>query len=366
MPSDSGSPPPSTPRPDSPVFGPEHIARILRLSVGAVCMGLLIWLLGDVLMVVFASVLCAVVLYGLARILRRHLGVSHAWALSIVVLALLSSAALLVWNSGPAIVSEAIRLQEALRQQEMALRGTLQGTPTGQMILNYLPASLGGHHTGGDSGLASLGSRIAGSMTGILGSAFGAIGTLVVVLIAGLYFAMSPATYANGLLRLVPEERRPVIRQLLLRAGQTLWAWVAGQSLDMLVVGTLSGIGLWFIGVPLALALGVLAGMCNFIPYIGAIMGAVPALLLALSLGTRETIMVAVLYSVIQFFEGNVLAPVIQRHAVQMPPALTVLSQTLFGAILGFPGLIFASPLTAVLLAILDSLTKPLAETDRI
>lgn len=86
------------------------------------------------------------------------------------------------------------------------------------------------------------------------------------VLIAGLYFAMSPATYANGLLRLVPEERRPVIRQLLLRAGQTLWAWVAGQSLDMLVVGTLSGIGLWFIGVPLALALGVLAGMCNFIP----------------------------------------------------------------------------------------------------
>jgi predicted PurR-regulated permease PerM len=108
-------------------------------------MGLLIWLLGDVLMVVFASVLCAVVLYGLARILRRHLGVSHAWALSIVVLALLASAALLVWNSGPAIVSEAIRLQDALRQQEMALRGTLQGTPTGQMILNYLPASLWGH-----------------------------------------------------------------------------------------------------------------------------------------------------------------------------------------------------------------------------
>ncbi|MFT8467802.1 AI-2E family transporter [Acetobacter syzygii] len=366
MPSDSSPPPPPTPRADSPAFGPEHIARILRLSLGAVCVSLIIWLLGDVLMVLFASVLCAVVLYGLSNILRRHLGLSHAWALSIVVLGLLSSAALLVWNSGPAIVSEAIRLQEALRQQEAALRDTLQGSPTGQMILNYLPASLGGHHTGGDSGLASLGSRIAGSMTGILGSAFGAIGTLVVVLIAGLYFAMSPATYANGLLRLVPEERRPIIRQLLLRAGQTLWAWVAGQSLDMLVVGTLSGIGLWFIGVPLALALGVLAGMCNFIPYIGAIMGAIPALLLALSLGTRETIMVAVLYSVIQFFEGNVLAPVIQRHAVQMPPALTVLSQTLFGAILGFPGLIFASPLTAVLLAMLDSLTKPLAETDRI
>ncbi len=130
MSSDSGFSPPHTPRPDTPTFGPEHIARILRLCAGAVCMGLLIWLLGDVLMVVFASVLCAVVLYGLSNILRRHLGLSHGWALSIVVLALLSSAGLLVWNSGPSIVSEAIRLQEALRQQEMALRDTLQGTPT--------------------------------------------------------------------------------------------------------------------------------------------------------------------------------------------------------------------------------------------
>ncbi|MFT8675205.1 MAG: AI-2E family transporter [Acetobacter sp.] len=352
--------------PDGGTTTQAHFLRIARLTLGALAIGMLIWLMGDVLMVIFASVLCAVVLYGLARILVRHLRLSHGWALSIVVLTLISMAALLVWNSGPAIANEAVRLQEALRQQETALRGNLQNSAMGQVILKYLPASLGGQQTGGDNSLASLGSRIAGSMTGILGSAFGAIGTIVVVLIAGLYFAMDPASYANGLLRLVPQDSRPKVRSLLLRAGRTLWAWVAGQALDMLVVGTLSGIGLWFIGVPLALALGVLAGLCNFVPYIGAIMGAVPALLLALSLGTRETIMVAALYGVIQFLEGNVLAPFIQRHAVQMPPALTVLSQTLFGAILGFPGLILASPLTAVLLAILDGLTQPLSKKDRL
>ncbi|MBO1326619.1 AI-2E family transporter [Acetobacter sp. TBRC 12305] len=368
----ASSPSPSTPpgkssaSPDSETAIQAHFLRILRLTLGALAIGMLVWLLGDVLMVIFASVLCAVVLHGLARILVRHLGLPHGWALSIVVVTILGIAALLAWNSGPAIANEAVRLQEALRQQETALRGSLQNSPMGQVILKYLPASLGGQQTGGDNSLASLGSRIAGSMTGILGSAFGAIGTIVVVLIAGLYFAMSPASYANGLLRLVPQDNRPKVRGLLLRAGRTLWAWVAGQALDMLVVGTLSGIGLWFIGVPLALALGVLAGLCNFVPYIGAIMGAVPALLLALSLGTRETIMVAALYGVIQFLEGNVLAPFIQRHAVQMPPALTVLSQTLFGAILGFPGLILASPLTAVLLAILDGLTRPLSETDRL
>ncbi|QEO17685.1 AI-2E family transporter [Acetobacter vaccinii] len=356
---------------DTPPSGQElpwqdALVRLLRATLATLAIGMLIWLLGDVLMVVFASVLCAVVLHGLSNILVRHLRLSYGWALGIVVMAVLCSGAFLLWNSGPSIANEAIRLQEALRQQEAALRTALKNDPTGQMILKYLPTSMGGQQNGSESSLASLGSRIAGSMTGMLGSAFGALGTILVVLIAGLYFAMSPATYANGMLRLIPPAKRPHMRSLVLRAGRTLWAWVAGQSLDMLVVGSLSAIGLWFIGVPLPLALGVLAGLCNFIPYIGAIMGAVPALLLALPLGTRETIMVAVLYSVIQFFEGNVLAPVIQRHAVQMPPALTVLSQTLFGSILGFPGLIFASPLTAVLLSILDGVTEELSDTDRV
>ncbi|WP_246285712.1 AI-2E family transporter, partial [Nguyenibacter vanlangensis] len=147
---------------------------------------------------------------------------------------------------------------------------------------------------------------------------------------------------------------------------RTLWAWTAGQALDMAVVGILSGLGLWCIGVPLALALGVVAGMANFIPYIGAFVGAVPAVLVGLSQGTREGLLVLALYAAIQFFEGNVMAPLIQRHAVQMPPGLTILSQTVFGTILGLPGLILASPLTAALLAVMDHATPPLDETDRL
>ncbi|MFT8664302.1 AI-2E family transporter [Acetobacter orientalis] len=342
------------------------ITHILRLTITLTVIALTVWLLGDVLTVIFAATLFAVVLHGLSRILVKHLRLPYGWALGAVTLGLIAAVVLLVWGSGPAIVNEVSRLQDALRQQEAYVRSMLEGSETGQMILNYLPSSLGGHQGGSSGSLASLGSRIAGSMTGLVGSAFGVAGTIVVVLIAGLYFAMSPSVYANGALRLVPVAQRPRARALMLRAGHSLWAWVAGQSLDMLVVGVLSGVGLWFIGVPLALALGVLAGLCNFIPYIGAILGAVPALLLALSLGTRETIMVAALYSVIQFFEGNVLGPVIQRHAVQMPPAITILSQTLFGAILGFPGLIFASPLTAALLAIFDGLTPPLEDDERV
>ena len=340
------------------------ITSILRFVVILVIIAAAVWLLSDVLTITFSATLFAVVLSGLSRILVKKLHLSYGWALCAVVILLIAAVALLVWGSGPAIVENALRLKQALQQQEVLLRSNLENNQAGQSLLNYLPSSLSGQQ--GRSSLDFLGSRIAGSMTGIVGSAFGAVGTAVVALIAGLYFAISPSLYANGVLRLVPVTQRPRARTLMLRTGHTLWAWVAGQSLDMLVVGVLSGVGLWFIGVPLALALGVLAALCNFIPYIGAIMGAVPAILLALSLGVREAIMVAALYSVIQFFEGNVMAPLIQRHAVKMPPAITILSQTLFGAILGFPGLILASPLTAALLSIFDGLAPPLKDDEHI
>lgn len=173
---------------------------------------------------------------------------------------------------------------------------------------------------------------------------------MAVILISGLYFALTPHVYVDGLLRLVPPAQRPAIRGLMVTAGRTLWSWTIGQALDMLVVGIASGVGLYLLGIPLATALGVVAGLCNFIPYIGAILGAVPAVLIALSVGTQSELEVVGLYCVIQFLEGNVLAPLIQRHAVHMPPAIAMLSQTVFGFIL-------ASPATAALLAVGDRAT---------
>ena len=133
----------------------------------------------------------------------------------------------------------------------------------------------------------------------------------------------------------------------------------------MLVVGTLSSLGLWVIGVPLALVLGVVAGLMNFVPYIGALAGAVPAVLIAFSVGATQGLEKIGLYLVIQGFEGNVMAPLIQKRAVDLPPALTILSQTAFGVILGLPGLIFATPLTAALLAVMTKATTPLDTGDQ-
>ncbi len=346
----------------------QNIASLLRLTLLIAAVMLSVWLIGDVIMVVFSATLFAVILHGLARLLHRKTRLPYGWSLAVVCIVFVAAIVGISWTSGSDIVAQASKLQNALVTQAVALRNQLATWPQGRVLLDYLPSSLGGTQagTGGQGGLMSLGSRIAGSMTGFLGSAFGALGTMAVVLIAGIYFAASPSIYANGILRLVPGKWRGKGREVMLVAAETLWAWVAGQALDMAVVGLLSGIGLWIIGVPLAFSLGFLAALCNFIPYIGAIMGAVPAMLIALSLGLRETAMVAALYCVVQFFEGNVLAPMIQRRAVQMPPGLTVLSQTFFGGIFGFPGLMLASPLTAMLLAVGDRLAPKLDDEERV
>ena len=203
-------------------------------------------------------------------------------------------------------------------------------------------------------------------MAGFLGSALGLFGTLVVVLIAGIYLAVSPEVYVNGALRLVTVKHRPMAKEMIEAAGSALQAWSAGQALDMLVVGILSGVGLWLIGVPLALVLGVVAGLFNFVPYIGAIAGAIPAVLIAFSVDVTHGLETIGLYVVIQGFEGNVMAPLIQKRAVDLPPGLTILSQTAFGAILGIAGLIFATPLTAALMAVLQKDTPPLDKQDEI
>ncbi len=328
------------------------IQMVILLTVGVIA----IWLIGDLLMIVFAATLTAIILKGLATIVRKHTRLPHWLALTLVLILIISIISAVVLTSGPQINEQIIKLKHALGTQVGTFRDRLHNNPLGDMIMNYLPNSIGGS----SNTHYSIGSRIAGSMTGFITSVFGVIGTIFVIFIAGLYFAVSPDLYGNGLLRLFPSRQRPKIRKLLMVGGHTLWSWTAGQSLDMLVVGICSFIGLSIIGVPLALALGFVAGMANFIPYIGAIIGAVPAVLIGFSQGNKEGIFVIVLYCIIQFLEGNVLSPLIQRHTVKMPPAITILSQTVFGTILGMPGLILASPLTAAILAIMDSSTPKL------
>ena len=140
---------------------------------------------------------------------------------------------------------------------------------------------------------------------------------------------------------------------MLLEVGSTLQWWSLGQLIDMAVVGVLSGIGLMLLGVPLALALGVLAGLFTFVPYFGAIAAAVPAMLVGLTVSWQTALWVLVIFLICHGIEGYLVSPLVQRRTVHLPPALTILSMTILGTIFGPLGVILGTPVVAALLVII-------------
>jgi predicted PurR-regulated permease PerM len=179
---------------------------------------------------------------------------------------------------------------------------------------------------------------------------------LVIVIFTGLYLAAYPQPYIRGMLRMFPLPRRHRIGEVLYACGYTLRWWLFGQLLAMAVVGVLMGVGLAIIGVPLAFALGVLAGLFEFIPTIGPMLGLLPALLLALTEDATMALWVLGLYSVVQTFEAYLLTPLVQQRVVHLPPVVTIITQVFFAWTVGPIGLLIAVPLVAVLMVVIQML----------
>lgn len=338
----------------------ESISTLLRLVAVAAAIVVLVAVLGEVVMIIFATVLIAVLLRGNAVRIGRVTGIGTGWGLLVVVLLTVTFFGGLGWWRGPKLTQEAGQLQDALGTQFAALRAQMEQTGWGRSLLQELPFGLG---TSGGAGSTGLGGRVgsafphlAGMVTSALWSVLGVIGTIGVILVAALYMAAAPAPYVHGLTHVLPKKWRPTAQHVLDRIGHDLWGWLLGQFFDMLIVGTLCGVGLVLLGMPLAFILAVIAGLLNFVPYIGAITGAVPTLVVAFSISPREALFVALLYLGVQLFEGNVTAPLIQRRAINLPPSLTILSQTALGVIFGVFGVILATPVTAAIIATVQGL----------
>ena len=169
----------------------------------------------------------------------------------------------------------------------------------------------------------------------------------VVVVGTAIHLAAAPELYVGGALHLVPFPMRPRVREVLARTGQVLRLWVLGQLVDMLAVGVLAGIGLWVLGVPVPFALGVLSALLTFIPYFGAVLAAVPATLLALTVSWPTALWALGVYTVCHRVEGYLIAPSVQRRMVELPPALMLASMTVAGALFGLLGVAVGAPLAA-------------------
>lgn len=315
--------------------------RTLRAVAVSAALLLAAWVLRDVLLLAFAAILIACALRLASDKLSGLTGFGSGWCLTVVVLALLLLFILFGWWRGEVITNQAVDLGDQFRTQAKGLWLKVGQTDWGSRVAAQA-------QDGVQSSLASVG----GYVTGFASSALGLAGNVLLVAVAALFIAASPATYVDGALRLLPPRARGRGREVLEGAGRALQLWFLGQLVDMLVVAVLIGAGLYLLDVPLALTLALFAGLLNFVPFIGALAGAVPAVLVAFGQSPNEALWVAALFVAVQTLEGNVIAPLIQRRTVSLPPALTLFSQTVLGTLLGPLGLILATPVTAAAMVI--------------
>ncbi|HEU0310979.1 MAG TPA: AI-2E family transporter [Sphingomicrobium sp.] len=174
------------------------------------------------------------------------------------------------------------------------------------------------------------------------------IAEILIVLFGGIYLAAQPRVYRAGAIKLVPPGRRALVAEAMDESERALRLWLKGQLIAMLVVGLLTGIGLSLLGLPSALVLGLVAGLLEFIPFLGPILAAVPAVLLALAVSPDLALAVALLYFAVQQLEGYVLTPLVQQYAVELPGVILLFSLLGFGLLFGTLGVVLAAPLTVV------------------
>jgi predicted PurR-regulated permease PerM len=183
-------------------------------------------------------------------------------------------------------------------------------------------------------------------------SVMGVIANLAVIFFVGVYLAADPALYRDGLVRLFPPEARERTRDILNETGTTLWKWLLGRLLCMAVVGIGSGIVLAVLKIPLAPWLALLAAALAFIPNVGPAVSLAITTLVALPQGLSTAAWVVAAYFALELFESYLLTPLVQHKMVEIPPALLIFVQLIFGLLAGFLGLTVATPILAAAMVI--------------
>ncbi len=191
----------------------------------------------------------------------------------------------------------------------------------------------------------------------VMTSTFAISGAFMLVLFIAAYIAVDPALYHGGILQLVPRRERDRAALTLTRLATSLRRWLVTQLIAMVVIGAVTTVFLFVIQVKAALPLGILAGVSKFIPIVGSIFAAIPAIAMAFIDSPHKALVVAVGYFVIQFVENHLLVPVLMKRGVNLPPAMTLGIQALMAVLFGFLGLLVAVPLLAVILTVVKTMS---------
>lgn len=325
---------------------------LLGTAIFVVLLLLFAFSIADLLLLSFIAILFAVYLTATTDWLERRFRMPRragiALALVVTAIALAGLGVLIV----PPVVDQSQELVRALPRQlaqwEQDILTWIEQNPTLERLLGPVSA--------GQSYFDRVFQQVSTYFAGVVPYVFSGIRAtihFVSVLIIGIYLAIRPTLYRDGVLALTPPQYRPLAREILRDLGRTLRAWLAGQAMAMTVLGILTWIGLELLGVPFALAFGVFAGLAAIVPFFGTIVSTLlPALFVLSSAGVWLGLLVIAWGVVVHLVEANFVAPMIMQHRVELPPVLTILSVLVMGKLLGLVGLLVAVPVLATALVL--------------
>ena len=318
---------------------PRGIARVATATVAIVGIVGVAWLvvtLASFLMLVFAALVLAAIFDVMTRGMCRLTGMSRGLALALSVLLLVAVFAGVFALFGTQLAREFDTIRESIPPALAQIQGLLQQVGLGEQARTLL-----------DQGGSDL-SGMAAQAGGYVLTAGNSLANFVLVFVGAIFIASDPAVYRRGLLLLMPQRAEVTAAAALDDASRGLRGWMVGQAVSSLVVAAFTWGGLALLGVPASGGLGLIAGLLDVIPMIGPIIAGVPAVLLAFTVSPATALWTVGLFLLIQQLQGNFLQPMIQKQAVDVPPAVLLFAVVAAGTLFGFIGVLLAAPLTVV------------------
>jgi len=323
------------------------------------------WHFAATLFLVFAGMLFGVALNAMTNGLGRIVRLPHSLRLTIVCLALAGLLSGVIFLGGATIVQQATALSNTIKSQLVNVKGFLDrnGIDTSYFDLGSSSASADSSATPGTApthnfpsvgALASSGGAIVSQTFKLLFGTVSAVGNFFIVLFLGLAFAAQPSVYRRGLLFMAPARHRARATVIVDRIGETLERWLMAQITTMFAVFLVTSIGLAIIGIPSSFILGIQAGLLAFVPTVGALLGGLIVVLASLASGWVAAASAFVLFLGVHALESYILTPIIQRQALEIPPATLFAFQILLGVVFGIWGLALALPLMAIAKVVID------------
>jgi len=313
----------------------QFVRRVL-IVLGLTTLFILAWQLRTLLLMFFGAIVVATVFRAFAdrieQITRCRAGIAIVASITIILAIVVALIALF----GSHVAQQVQTLRATLPVAWHAFEARMGDLGLGEQI-KHLAQSV--RAPGGSSFSAFAGTVLS------IGSG---IADVIVVIVAGVFLATQPRFYLTGAVKLIPPGKRALALEAMAESEGALRLWLRGQLIAMVVVGLLTGLGLWALGMPSALTLGILAGILEFIPFAGPILSMIPAILLALAASPDQALWVLLLYFAVQQFEGYILTPLVQQYAVDLPGVVLLFALIAFGALFGTLGVILAAPLTVV------------------